>query len=327
MDERTPYYRRNLLDSAGRERYDRVIAAVRAHEAYLPDGLTDSWTAIADHPELFWATGLLEKTASTGDRWAISYYSLSSEEIAREQAEIDRVTEMLVDLAPQGGTEWDKALYVYETIAQLVDYEEDEEGIATSGIAQDGSWDHGRDWSRTIYGPLVHHRAVCTGYTKAAQYLLQRLGVECLHLSGARGTHHCWILARLDGAYSFMDVTWANATSKERPGVRYVAHDYFGLTYADLAGLPHHEVPAAVPLPAETTGDHDWFKRAGRFAETFDPAWVDAAVGRARTSHDGCLELKCASDGVRELIEAYLSEHHGLVCEQRRLGILTAWLD
>ena len=165
---------------------------------------------------------------------------------------------MLLDLAPSDCTEWDKALYVYETLAQLVDYEEDEEGIATERIASDGSWDHGRDWSRTIYGPLVHHRAVCTGYTKAAQYLLQQLGVECLHLSGARGTRHCWILARLDGAYSFMDVTWANATSKERPGVRYVAHDYFGLTYADLAELPTMRSPPWCPCrrrrPTATTG-------------------------------------------------------------------------
>ena len=42
MEERTPYYRRNLLDDAGRERYDRVIAAICAHEKYLPDELVDS---------------------------------------------------------------------------------------------------------------------------------------------------------------------------------------------------------------------------------------------------------------------------------------------
>ena len=326
MENRTPFYRRNLLDDAGRERYDRVIEAIRTREKTLPDDLTDAWTAVADHPELFWATGTLEKVGDS-DTWCIGYYSLSDDEIAREQAEIDRVAGMLLDLAPSDGTEWDKALYVYETLAQLVDYEEDEEGIATEHVASDGSWDHGRDWSRTIYGPLVHHRAVCTGYTKAAQRLLQRLGIECLHLSGARGTRHCWILARLDGAYSFMDVTWANATSKVKPGIRYVAHDYFGLTYADLAELPHHEIPTVVPLPSETADDHDWFKRTNRFAETFDPAWVDGAVERARTSHSGYFELKCASDDVRDRIESYLSEHHGVVCEQRRLGVLTAWLD
>ena len=168
MENRTPFYRRNLLDDAGRERYDRVIEAIHARKKHLPDDLTGAWTAVADHPELFWATGTLEKVGDS-DTWSIGYYSLADDEIARERAEIDRVTRMLLDLAPSDGTEWDKALYVYETLAQLVDYEEDEEGIATERIASDGSWDHGRDWSRTIYGPLVHHRAVCTGYTKAAQ--------------------------------------------------------------------------------------------------------------------------------------------------------------
>ena len=325
MDEHTPYYRRNLLDDAGRKRYDRVIEAIRAREKHLPDDLTDAWTAVADHPELFWATGTLEKVGDS-DAWCIGYYSLTDDEITREQAEIDRVTKMLLDLAPSDGTEWDKALYVYETLAQLVDYEEDEEGIAAGHIASDGSWDHGRDWSRTIYGPLVHHRAVCTGYTKAAQYLLQRLGIECLHISGARGTRHCWILARLDGAYSFMDTTWGNSLSKAKEGVRFVSHDYFGLTYADLAELPYHELPTTIPLPAETTADHDWFRRTGHFAETADPAWIDAALERALESNATVLELKCASDEVRDQIEAYLVEHQGLLCEKRNLKVLTAWL-
>ena len=269
----------------------------------------------------------IEKTQTTGDRWAISYYSLSDEEIDREQAEIDRVTEMLLDFAPTGGSEWDKALYVYETLAQLVDYEEDEEGIATMGVAADGVWDHGRDWSRTIFGPLVHHRAVCTGYTKAAQYLLQQLGIECLHVSGVQGTRHCWVLARLDGEYSFMDVTWANSKSKTKEGVRYVAHDYFGLTYEDLAELPYHEVPITVPLPAETTGGHNWFRRTDHFVEVAEPAWIDAAVERAIDANAQNLELQCASNEVRDAVEACLVERYGLVCEKRSLRVLTAWLD
>ena len=50
MENRTPFYRRNLLDDAGRERYDRVIDAIRTREKTLPDDLTDAWTAVADHP-------------------------------------------------------------------------------------------------------------------------------------------------------------------------------------------------------------------------------------------------------------------------------------
>ena len=52
MAERTPYYLRNLLDDAGRKRYDRVIEAVRARAEHLPDDRTAAWTAGADPPEL-----------------------------------------------------------------------------------------------------------------------------------------------------------------------------------------------------------------------------------------------------------------------------------
>lgn len=59
------------------------------------------------------------------------------------------------------------------------------------------------------YGALVEGRSVCDGYANAMALLLRLAGVECGVVQGmtSTGAPHAWNLVRVDGAYTWLDVT------------------------------------------------------------------------------------------------------------------------
>ncbi len=65
--------------------------------------------------------------------------------------------------------------------------------------------------SYTPYGAFVNKLAVCDGYTKAYQVLLNRAGIENKYISGyAWGMRyrHSWNMVKLSGKWYHIDVTW-----------------------------------------------------------------------------------------------------------------------
>ena len=65
---------------------------------------------------------------------------------------------------------------------------------------------------QTAYAALVKNTAVCAGYAKAYTYLLQKAGIQASYVpgyatAGQESGGHAWVLAKLDGAYYYMDPT------------------------------------------------------------------------------------------------------------------------
>lgn len=64
--------------------------------------------------------------------------------------------------------------------------------------------------AHNAYGALVEGRAVCDGYAKAMALLLRLTGLESGVAQGkikATGGAHAWNLVKVDGAYTWLDVT------------------------------------------------------------------------------------------------------------------------
>ncbi|MCG7336504.1 DUF5050 domain-containing protein [Sporosarcina sp. ACRSM] len=86
--------------------------------------------------------------------------------------------------------------------------------------------------SYTAHGALLGELAVCDGYTKAAQLLLNRLGIENHYVVGhIKDGLHSWNQVKLNGKYYFMDITWDDPVPN-KPGV--VSYDYFLVTSDQL---------------------------------------------------------------------------------------------
>ena len=73
-------------------------------------------------------------------------------------------------------------------------------------------------------GALLDGAAVCDGYAKAYQMLLELVGIPCELLSGSAGGSHAWNQVQIDGAWYHVDVTWDDPIP-DREG--YVRYDYF----------------------------------------------------------------------------------------------------
>ena len=94
------------------------------------------------------------------------------------------------------GDTYEKIKYIYETLIRQVEYQED------SGQNQN------------IRSVFLEGKTVCMGYSKAAQYLLNRMGIFCTLVTGTvngdRPSSHAWNLVKIGEEYYFMDVTWGN---------------------------------------------------------------------------------------------------------------------
>ena len=72
----------------------------------------------------------------------------------------------------------------------------------------------------SAYGALINHSATCQGYCVAMYRMLSELGVSCRIITGEAGEtgeteYHAWNIARMDGLYYNIDVTWDDETGSD----------------------------------------------------------------------------------------------------------------
>jgi len=75
------------------------------------------------------------------------------------------------------------------------------------------SYDNSVTNDSTLYGALIEKTAACDGYSKAFQYIMGLMGIECLMIYGTFDSGiHAWNAVKLDGQWYQVDVT-SNTTS------------------------------------------------------------------------------------------------------------------
>lgn len=80
----------------------------------------------------------------------------------------------------------------------------------------------------TAYGALVEGKAVCQGYTQAAEILFDICGIENFTISGqSEGENHTWNAVRLDNEYYHIDVTWDDPVTYN--GLGMLLYDYYNV--------------------------------------------------------------------------------------------------
>jgi hypothetical protein len=80
--------------------------------------------------------------------------------------------------------------------------------------------------SHTAYGLFQEHSAVCEGYARACELLLNEYGVDCINIWGdTPGGGHAWNMVSYDGAWYHMDACW-NDGGGDREQFLLVSDDY-----------------------------------------------------------------------------------------------------
>lgn len=228
-----------------------------------------------DYPEYFWVGNnytyryLGEEGTSTQKVVSLQVENTMEGQnlILARRALQERIDAILADM-PQGDN-YDKALYLHDTLAQNVTYE-------MVGHHQ------------TAYGALVDGKAVCAGYAKAYQLLLQSAGIDGCAITGNsvdpttnQQVAHAWNLVWLDeDTCVYTDVTW-----DDQQGELY--HYYFNLSKAEMA--VDHDVDTDIyTLPACSHDEQSYFDANQKTMQYTDSA-AEAALlfGPAYTAKSG----------------------------------------
>ncbi len=270
-------YAYNLLDDDEKSVYDTVLEAINTFTSEINDfsaSVTDSQIQKIvdfiqrDHPEIFWfqhgAVFYFDKMTRIVSRVELKY-CMTQEEAEKRQEKIDMATKSFLTSVTDDMSDYEATLHIYENIIQLVDYD-------TIGLERQRRTTVSvevPDDLRSIYGVFVNKKAVCAGYAKAMQYLLNLCGIECTYVTS---DSHAWNLIKLEGDYYHMDVTWGDGTDtkKEKMQNDSINYDCFCITTAELARIESHTPEAGFPLPECTATKCNYHRRHGLYFETYD---------------------------------------------------------
>ena len=78
--------------------------------------------------------------------------------------------------------------------------------------------------SHQAEGALLKGTAVCSGYAKAYEAMLDAAGIPNETITGYAGGYHAWNLVQVDGQWYHVDTTWDDPTTR---GGDYIRYTYF----------------------------------------------------------------------------------------------------
>ena len=271
------YYGRSLLDGGEQEAYDLVCARLEGWalgevplDPALPDGgMERVWSAVvADRPDFYWADCAYPEAGTVSAVTLGTADGLTVEQARERRRKLEAAADAL--LAGVGGPGTEVAAAVHDALLGVLDYE--------YGV-------HDAD-SGNVYGALVRGRGVCGAYSRGYQYLMQRAGIPCFHISevSGRGIPHSWVAVLLEDGWYYVDPTWDDLPDERG----YLYHDYLLVTKAEM-DLNHSADPSGFgTLPKADSDRLNYYRYYGYCvdpAQGGDP--IEAlAAGFARQLED-----------------------------------------
>ncbi len=254
----------------------------------------------ADHPELFYVDGYTYTRYTIGGELVklgfTARYTYDADETKAREARIDVAVESIVGAAPTDADEYYKAKYVYDYIIDHTEYET------------------GAPDNQNICSVFLSGRSVCQGYAKAAQLLLNRLGVKATLVTGKVNagdrptTLHAWNLVRVNGHDYFMDPTWGDSSFQQAATdenvARRINYDYLLDTTEDLMNT--HMIDDLVEMPVCTHLEDNYYVRDGAYFTGADPDGFRELFDRAYSEGRGDVTVKCANESAYQAVTQYL---------------------
>lgn len=143
----------------------------------------------------------------------LNYLSNSAQILEQNRAVEAAVERVAAQVVTAGMSDYDiaKALHDYLVLNCAYDYD----NYLRNTIPSE---------SYTAAGALLEGTAVCSGYAKAYQLLMQEAGIPCEYVIGYAGGGHAWNVVQIGGAWYHVDTTWDDPVPDKAGYVRY---DYF----------------------------------------------------------------------------------------------------
>ncbi len=301
------YYAYHCLDEKKQRIYLEMYDALSGMKSGVPLSTVDKSDldvvfacVMNDHPELFYVEGYQYTEYTFGNTTTrITFsgtYSMTSAQAEQSRLLIEqKIAECFQDV-PLNEDEYSTVKYLYEWLINNTEYDKTVEN------------------NQNIRSVFLEGRSVCQGYAKAMQYMLQKVGIQCLLVTGfTNGERHGWNLVRVNGAYYYLDPTWGDvsyalggegdASERFAPSINY---DYFLVTTDEITWT--HSIEKVVELPLCIAVDDNYFVREGLYFEDYDEGKFAAVMNSEAVEEAGCVTIKCGSQETYELMVQTLIE-------------------
>ncbi len=289
-------YAYDMLEESLRPLYVEILTIIEQHAENIKVSTNDSDVlqkvflyVHADHPEIYWIDGYSYMRYSKGDD--ILYltfsgkYTYTLEETRTLQIYIDQYVSRCLSGISMNASDYDKVKYIYEYIIDHTDYVLDSPD------------------NQNILSVFLNGESVCQGYAKAAQYLLERLGVPCTMVVGkvVSGEGHAWNLVQIDGAYYYMDPTWGDASyrldGQPMQGTSMpISYEFLNITTEQLQTT--HIIDSVVPMPQCIATDANYYIRENLYFYDYDEEALRQVFQNAYADGREAVTIKCADSVV-----------------------------
>lgn len=187
------------------------------------------------------------------------YCYAGREETALAKQKYDSAADKLIAGITPDIPEFERELILHDRLADHIAYE-------------DGDRVH------DAYGALINGKAVCEGYTKAFQYLLQKVGIQSFMATGTgNGDLHACNIVRIDGKYYNVDLTWDDQKSD-------IIYTYFNITDEEIKSLSHIlDKESEDFAPVCTSTDANYFAVYGGKTNAFSADEIGEIIKRNGT--------------------------------------------
>ena len=172
-------------------------------------------------------------------------------------------------------------------------------------ICQNTTYLTQEDDGYTAYNALVEGRAVCEGYSRALQLLLDMVGIPNYLATGVgvddNGSRegHMWNIVTIGGSNYHVDATWDDLDAED---IHHYAHTYFNVT-DDYIGVNHEEI-----APAENNCNAvaaNYYVQNGMCFSAYDDACLqDMADAAAQSIQDGTYTIEVWFTNEQAYLEA-----------------------
>ncbi len=264
---------------------------------------------MADHPEIFYVDGyqytnytlddVIQRISFTGN------YIYDQEEVASRQTLINEAVNKCLANAPSSDDDYYAIKYVYEYIIENTEY---------SLEAED---------NQNICSVFLEGRSVCNGYAKAAQLLLNKMGIASTLVTGtvdtksSRGVRHAWNLVKCNDAYYYMDVTWGDSSYQTSTGesadatkLPSVNYDYLCVTTENLC--TNHTISDIIDMPNCTSMVDNYYVREDEYFVSAEISLIKDLFDRRYNDGSDNVTMKCATQEVYDSIFDQLITNRGV---------------
>ena len=230
--ETSPYY--SMLDENEKDLYKQIYAnADNLKKTFVPkqnitkNELEETIIAVYnDSPELFWIdTSYSYKYLISGKIAQVTLnYNSTADDIESSKYLFNQATNKIINEANNYNNNYDKEKFVH-------DY-----------ILEKNIYDINNKLNQSAYSALVNGKTVCAGYSRAFQYIMNKLNITTYYVTGkSQGESHAWNIVKLGNGYYNIDLTWDDG--------KIITYNYFNKTDYEFSKT-HERSEKSINLPS-----------------------------------------------------------------------------